>query len=228
MYGKGEDGKAKSTSDPKQAGEWAGAVSKDPKALEARAVAGLKALTDQKIVDSKNIGAIGYCMGGTVALALARTGADLKAVVAFHASNIASGGDDKAAKDANAKIRATLLICHGQDDGFVQPGELEKFHSQMKAANVDYVLSAYSGAVHAFTNPKADEYKVPGVSYNKNADVRSWAAMKALLEEKFDKSDHQARQAETLRALADANSRLKQDLVDLQKELQRLSTAGRK
>lgn len=195
MYGQDANGKPRVTTDPKVAGEWAGSVYKDPKVLEARVVAGMKQLTDQKIVDKKNVAAIGYCMGGSVALALARTGADLKAVVAFHASTISAGGDEATAKAANDKIKATLLICHGQDDGFVQPGELDKFHAQMKASHIDYALTAYSGAVHAFTNPKADDYKVPGVSYNKNADVRSWAAMKALFEEKFGTSQSQTRQA---------------------------------
>jgi len=188
MYGKGEDGKAKTTSDPKVAGEWAGGVYKDPKVLAERVTAGYNTLTSQAIVDAKNTAAIGYCMGGTIAMSLARTGADLKAVVAFHASNISASGDAAAAFAANEKIKATILICHGQDDEFVKPGELDTFHAQMKAAKVDYVLSSYSGAVHAFTNPKADDYKVPGVAYNKNADRRSWDAMKALFVEKFGSS----------------------------------------
>lgn len=236
MYGKGEDGKAKTTSDPKVAGEWAGSVYKDPTVLVARVTAGYNALTSQAIVDAKNTAAIGYCMGGTIALSLARTGADLKAVVAFHSSNIAASGDEAGALAANGKIKATILICHGQDDAFVKPGELDTFHAQMKTAKVDYVLSSYSGAVHAFTNPKADEYKVPGVAYNKNADRRSWDAMVALFEEKFEKSDHHARQGQQLRALADANSRLKEDVIGLRQELerfkqeqmQRLNTKGPK
>lgn len=180
LYGKAEGGNARTTSDPAQAGEWANALYKDPGTLNARVVAGLAALTSQPTVDKANVAAIGYCMGGTVALALARTGADVKAVVAFHASNIAAKNDAD-----NANIKATVLICHGQDDTFVKPGELDTFHAQMKAAKIDYALYSYSGAVHAFTNPKADSYKVSGVAYDKNADARSWAAMKSLFEEKF-------------------------------------------
>ncbi len=212
MYGKGEDGKAKTTSDPKVAGEWAGSVCKDPKVLIERVTAGYNALTSQAIVDAKNTAAIGYCMGGTIALSLARTGADLKAVVAFHASNIAASGDEAGALAANGKIKATVMICHGQDDTFVKPGELDTFHAQMKAAKVDYVLSSYSGAVHAFTNPKADDYKVPGVAYNKNADRRSWDAMAMLFEEKFGTIGGRTRQAERHRIQAELDaSRAKRD-----------------
>jgi dienelactone hydrolase len=186
MYGSGPDGKAKTTVDAMQAGEWAGGVFKDPAGLQARVTAGFEALTSQKIVDKTKVAAIGYCMGGTVALALARTGADVKAVVAFHASNVSAADET-----TNAKIKGTIMVCHGQEDAFVKPGELDTFHAQMKAAKVDYVLSTYSGAVHAFTNPKADSFGIPGVAYDKNADVRSWTAMKALFEEKFGRSEAQ-------------------------------------
>ncbi len=214
MYGKGDDGKAKTTSDPKVAGEWAGGVYKDPKVLAERVTAGYNALTSQTIVDAKNTAAIGYCMGGTIALSLARTGADLKAVVAFHASNISASGDDAAAFAANEKMKATVLICHGQDDTFVKPGELDTFHAQMKVAKVDYVLSSYSGAVHAFTNPKADDYKVPGVAYNKNADRRSWDAMVALFIEKFGPTPKRVAEVD-LQQVREKIDRVSEEIKDL-------------
>jgi dienelactone hydrolase len=180
MYGKG-----KVTEDPQQAGRWSGEVMKDEALARGRAAAGMKVLTDQKMVDSARVGAIGYCMGGTVALELARSGADLKAVVAFHASRISAANPED-----NRKIKGTVLVCHGADDGFVAPGEIEKFQKQMKEAGIDYVFSAYSGAVHAFTNPHADQIGMPGVKYNANADKRSWAEMKEIFGEKLGPPAH--------------------------------------
>lgn len=204
MYGKGEDGKPRTTTDPKQAGEWSGAVMKDAKVRDARVTAGLKALTDQKMVDKQRVAAIGYCMGGSVAMALARTGADLKAVVAFHASTVSAQDEAQ-----NRNIKGTVLVCHGQDDAFVQPGELDKFHKQMKDAKIDYALYSYSGAVHAFTNPNADKAGVPGVAYNKNADHRSWEAMKALFEEKFGPAIGKERAADLRRKHAETQASVK-------------------
>lgn len=179
MYGKG-----KVTTDPKQAAEWAGQVFSDNAALRARAAAGLEVLASRKDVDKTRLAAIGYCMGGTVALELARSGLkhteNLKAVVAFHASTIAAGD----AKD-NANIKGTVMICHGQDDFFVKPEQIPAFHEQMKAAQVDYVFISYGGAVHAFTNPDADKAKIDGVKYDAAADRRSWEAMRALFAEKL-------------------------------------------
>ncbi len=185
MYGKGDDGKAKTTKDSQQAGKWAGEVNSDPKLLRERAMAGYATLTSQKMVDKTKVSAIGYCMGGTVALELGRAGADLDAIVPFHASRIAAKdpADNKKLKDHST----TVLVCHGQEDTFVAPDEITKFHQQMKDAGVDYEFVSYSGAVHSFTNPGADAHKMNGVKYDEKADKRSWARMLALFEEKWGK-----------------------------------------
>ena len=174
-------GKGKVTSDPKQAAAWAGELQANPALGRARAQAGLAQLVAQPQVDTTRLAAIGYCMGGTVALELARTGADLDAVVAFHASKLSALGD---AAD-NGKIKAALTICHGLADTFVSDVEVASFHAQMKAANVGYQFLAYSGAMHAFTNPAADEAGLPGVAFHGTADFRSWEHMKLALAEAF-------------------------------------------
>jgi dienelactone hydrolase len=177
-------GKGKTTTDAKQAGAWSGQVMGDPKALADRAAAGLKILAEHARVDGTRLAVIGYCMGGTVALELARSGREhtqnLKAVVAFHASTLA-------AKDpaGNANIKGSVLICHGAEDGFVKPEQIERFHQQMKDAKIDYQFITYGGAVHSFTNPDADKAGIPGVKYNIAADKRSWAATKYLLGQVF-------------------------------------------
>jgi len=176
MYGKG-----KVTRDPAQAQKWSGEFYGSPTLMHERAKAGYDVLVSQAQVDSSRVAAIGYCFGGTVALELARTGVALKSVVAFHAGKLTALGD---ASD-NSKIQATVTVCHGQDDGFVSAEELANFHAQMKAAKVDYQFCAYAGAVHAFTNPGADSFGVPGVAYNAHADHRSWELMKSAFAEAF-------------------------------------------
>ncbi|MDX9971437.1 MAG: dienelactone hydrolase family protein, partial [FCB group bacterium] len=70
MYGKG-----KLTKDPKEAGQWAGALRNDRQLLRDRVKAGLDTLLANERVDPARIGAIGYCFGGTTVLELARSGA---------------------------------------------------------------------------------------------------------------------------------------------------------
>jgi dienelactone hydrolase len=182
LYGKG-----KLTDDPKEAAAWAGELYKDVPKMRARAKAGLDELMKQPQVDKSRLAVIGYCFGGTVALELARTGAPLKAIVAFHPGKIAADGDDKKALEDNSKIAGTVTICRGEADGFLTADEIKKFHEQMKAAKIDYQILSYAYAVHAFTNPDADKYKIPGIAYNAKADHRSWEHMKSAFAEAFVK-----------------------------------------
>lgn len=172
MYGDG-----RTTSDPAAAGQWAGALFSNPGA-GAIAGAGFDVLRSHPRVDGEHLAAIGYCMGGTVALELARTGAPLDAVVTFHTSNLAA--NDRA---SNRNISGSLLICHGADDTFVTREQMDDFHAQMREAGVDYQFVSYAGAVHSFTNPGADAFGIPGVAYQAKADARSWEHMQRLFAE---------------------------------------------
>lgn len=171
MYGKGNV-----TTDPKVASGWASGL--DPKVRRERALAGYKLLSQHKMVNSTRIAAIGYCMGGTVALEMARGGADLKAIVCFHTSALTAANPDD-----NKYIKAKVLICHGDVDAFVEPAQIEGFKKQMADAGVDYQFICYGGAVHSFTNPGADAFKIEGVKYQAAADRRSWRHMLDLFNE---------------------------------------------
>ena len=59
------------------------------------------------------------------------------------------------------------------------------FREQLDEAGVAYDFKTYPNSLHAFTNPKADEYaakfKGLAVGYNAEADKQSWEDMKAFL-----------------------------------------------
>ncbi|MGW4201584.1 dienelactone hydrolase family protein [Streptomyces sp. NPDC004726] len=152
----------------------------DPGRLRERAAAGLSALASLPQVDPGRLGAIGFCFGGTVALELARAGAELGAVVSFH-GNL---GTDRPAEPG--VVRARVLVCHGADDPIVPPATVVAFEDEMRHAGVDWQLISYGGAKHSFTNPASDHYGKPEVGYHKLADQRSWAAMSAHFQEAFD------------------------------------------
>src|SRR5438067_343706 len=61
-----------------------GTLMGDPDQIRELARAGLSILLAQEEVDPARLAAIGYCFGGTMALELARSGAELGAVVGFH------------------------------------------------------------------------------------------------------------------------------------------------
>jgi dienelactone hydrolase len=60
------------------------------------------------------------------------------------------------------------------------------FQKEMNDAKVDWQLNIYSGAVHAFTNPKSGNNPSIGVAYNEKADNRSFEAMKQFFHEIFN------------------------------------------
>ena len=167
MYGKGI-----STDKAKEAQELSAPFYEDRQLMRDRAAAGLEILKNFQKVDPNKLGVMGYCFGGTVALELARSGADLDAVVSFH------GGLSTPDTLGAQQIRGDVLVLHGAADPFVPKEEVDNFIKEMNNAGVTWQLNMYSDAMHAFSNPEANTYKLDGVAYNLKADKRSWEAMR--------------------------------------------------
>ncbi len=174
IYGNGEE-----TTDMKRAGELAGKFKGDRELLRARVKAALDTLKDQPQVDSAKTAAIGYCFGGTAALELARSGADVNGVVSFH------GGLDAPMPAKKGEVKPRILVLTGADDPLVPPEQVQGLEKEMSDAGADAKVVAYPGAVHAFTNPDSTKLGVKGIGYNKEADEKSWQAMKEFFEQIF-------------------------------------------
>ncbi len=149
----------------------------DPTGIRTRARAALDVLKAQKEVDPARLAAIGYCFGGTTALEIGRSGADVKAIVGFH-----SGLATARPQDA-ANIKGKVLVCIGTDDPIIPPAQRAAFEDEMKAAGADWRLQLYGGAGHSFTNPAANSRGMKGFFYHEATDRRSWNAMIELFEE---------------------------------------------
>lgn len=180
MYGAGVV-----TKDAKKAGELAGQFYGKPLMAE-RAKAGLDQLLVTGLVDSSRVAAIGYCFGGATVQALAWSGAPLKGIVSFHGSLIPIPAG------AVSKVQTKVLICHGAVDPFESKADIEAFKQAIDDAKLDYQFIMYAGAIHAFTNPEADEVaRANGltgkIGYNAEADRRSWQHMKDFFAEIFAK-----------------------------------------
>jgi dienelactone hydrolase len=156
-----------------------GALMGDPDQTRQLAGAGLEILLAQAEVDPTKVAAIGYCFGGTMALELARGGAELALVVGFH-SGLATQGPAQA-----GEVKAAILVCIGADDPLVPAEQRMAFEHEMRAAEVDWRMNLYGGAVHSFTNPNANQAGIPGVAYDQLADERSWRAMLDFFDERF-------------------------------------------
>jgi dienelactone hydrolase len=174
MYGKG-----KVTEHPREAGEWATQVRSNVDSWRERAKAGLEILRGAELVDPDRIAAIGYCFGGATVLQLAYSGADVKGVVTFH------GALPLPEDVAEGRIKPSILICHGAEDGFVPEEQAQKLREMLGKLGADWTMIYYAGARHSFTNPGADKRGMEGLKYNKKADQRSWRHMQVFFDEIF-------------------------------------------
>lgn len=171
-------GEKKVTTDAKQAYAWMMQTFENAKTNVTRASAGLAALAEQPEVNADKLAAIGFCFGGKVALDLARSGADLKAVATFHA-NLSPQTPAQ-----EGQVKAEILILHGEDDSMVSLDEVATFKQEMFAAQVNHEVIIFEDAKHGFSNPLADERAQANnvdLGYNAEAEQKSLAEMYALL-----------------------------------------------
>ncbi len=180
MYGDG-----KLADHPEKAGEFMNAAFKDWEGSQAKFNAAKKLLQDHATVDPERIGAIGFCFGGAVSLRMARGGADLDAVVAFHSAlpldpPVSPG-----------QVKAAVLVINGADDGFLDPKTVTSFKEEMAAATEDFKYVSLEGVKHSYTNKQADEFskkfKMDNLAYNKKGDEKAWSAMQDLFKRVFAK-----------------------------------------
>lgn len=173
MYGTGQQ-----ADHPKDAMAFMQALTSDSAKLNGRFTAGLNQLKSADTTDSQHIAAIGYCMGGGIALNMARSGADLAGVAVFH------GGLNGTTAVKKGDIKGEILVMMGEADPFIPQQQVAAFQAEMNAADVKYQLITYPGAKHSFTNPEADifaaKFDMP-VAYDRAADVDSWQHMQAFL-----------------------------------------------
>jgi dienelactone hydrolase len=146
----------------------------DARALRARLSDALACVRARPTVDPSRVAAMGFCFGGLAVLELARSGADLRAVVSFH------GGLTTRAPAEPGGVRAPILVCTGAADPFVTREHRGAFEDEMTRANADWQLCVHAHATHAFTERKA---RGPGCQYHEPSDRRSWQAMRAFLDE---------------------------------------------
>jgi dienelactone hydrolase len=167
IYGKGIR-----PTNPKDAGELATKYKNDRKLLREHVTAALDELKKQKNVDLTKLFAGGFCFGGTSALELGRSGADLKGIFSFH-----GGLSNPTPLDAK-NFKGKVFVFHGAIDPFVPKTEVDQFVAEMNEAKVDYEFVAFANTVHSFTDSTAGSDISKGAAYNKSADAESFTITK--------------------------------------------------
>ena len=166
MYGGGQV-----ADHPDSAKAFRQAVMSDLAVAAKRFDAAKAVLRRQPTVDGENVAAIGYCMGGTIVLHMARVGTDLDGVVSYHGGLATDAGATGQGEGAGAGVYR-----RGRSDGALRPGAGLR---RRNAGRRRIPAGRLPGAKHAFTNPEADDlgqrFGMP-LAYDKAADAGSWAS----------------------------------------------------
>ncbi|WKJ88746.1 dienelactone hydrolase family protein [Methylomonas montana] len=173
MYGKGVLGKS-----PEENAGLMQPFIDDRAKLQQRLLAALATVKLMPWADNDRVAAIGFCFGGLCALDLARTGVDIRGVVAFHGL---LGAPDNL---SNPQIKAKVLVLHGYDDPMGPVDQVIALQNELTRAGADWQVHVYGHTMHAFTNPVANNPDF-GTVYQTFADRRSWQAMQNFLSEIF-------------------------------------------
>ena len=117
-------------------------------------------------VGAADTGTIGFCMGGTFALALACTDSDLKAASVFYGQN---------PRPLSALQRACPIVGSYPGDDRLTRGGAVRLEEALAAAEVPHDVKVYEGARHSFFNDR-------GRAYHSLAAADSWARTLAFFE----------------------------------------------
>lgn len=139
------------------------------------ALAQLKAQAGTAPIDMTKLAAIGFCFGGTAVLDLARSGADVAAIVSFHGG--LATDDPSLAKN----IKARVLVMNGADDKGTMP-DADKFMDEMRSSPADWQFVVLGNAVHCFTEMGENSQ---GCKYDARAAARSYRLMHDWLHAAF-------------------------------------------
>jgi dienelactone hydrolase len=178
MYGDG-----KTSGGPPESQDLMMAVRKDRVEGRKRVVAGLNTMiaeADRRGVgDSSKKAAVGFCVGGGNVLELARTGANVDAVVCLH-------GDLGTTMPANkGDIKAAVFVIHGSKDPVAPKSDRDALEAEMDGAGANWQLLDFGGRVHSFTE---EETMMPGMAeFHAGAAHQTYRMLDDFIQDAFAK-----------------------------------------
>ena len=152
----------------------------DPVKQRSRIEAWFDAVAARPDVDRERIAAVGFCYGGMSVLELARSGADVKAVVSYH------GTLETHAPAEPGAIKGHVVAYCGAGDPYAPLDHVDNLRKEMIDGEVrNYQITVFGHAAHGFTDPRAERLELDGIEFDALANDLSWAGTLVLLEHVF-------------------------------------------
>ena len=119
------------------------------------------------------VGAVGFCMGGRLALASAATYPDrFAALASYHGGHLAT--DEPSSPHLLVpRLKAETYIASADNDESYPPAMAERLEKALTEAGIRHHAETYSGAAHGWMVPDFP-------SYDAVSAERGWATMLAL------------------------------------------------
>lgn len=161
--------RGKVTSEPNEAEKLMMALNMDQASREL--VKAADYLASQPYTRGRGIGAIGFCMGGGLALTLACDSPHIRAAAPFY-------GINPEPIDRVQNLRGPVLVIYAENDEWVNPPVTSaRLREALERHGKKYEIQIYPGTQHAFFNDTRPEV------YNAQAATDAWQRVLRLFRE---------------------------------------------
>lgn len=133
-----------------------------PEGLEKDLAVYLDTLASQPTTAAGKIGAVGFCIGGGIALRAAAVRSDLVgAVASFHGGGLYKADDPASPHLVLPRVKARLYFGHATDDKSMDANAIAHFDKALDEWGGRFESEVYDGAHHGWTVPDNPAYNEP-------------------------------------------------------------------
>jgi carboxymethylenebutenolidase len=138
---------------------------------DARAL--LDVAADDPAADTGRVGAIGFCMGGGLAIAVAKAFPDqVVAAASIHGGRLVTDDTDSPHRGIDA-LRAELYFGWADNDASAPPETIPIMRDALDRGGVRYEIDVVTDAVHGYAPPGSERY-------NRRASEEHWERVHSL------------------------------------------------
>jgi carboxymethylenebutenolidase len=153
---------------------WLASLDRDRKLADGAAL--VDAMAAHPDVAGDRLGAVGYFMGGNVALTVAgATPGRFAAVASFHGGDLATDDPDSPHRHVGA-IAGRIYVASATDDTHFPAEQRARLEDALADAGADYEIETYHGVKHGFPIPDLTTFDAEGAE-------RHWSRITALFGE---------------------------------------------